>query len=261
MARLGQKIRELRKQHEISQEKLAELLKVSRSTVSQIENGERKVCAEELARLSGIFGISVDSLLDLKKEPVVVLRKDKKTKKTKSDIRINVPRKNLQKFKEVFLYILNKVGSKPNIGETVIYKLLYFIDFDFYEKYEEQLIGATYIKNRYGPTPIEFQDVMKLMIKSKEIVKVKNRYFEYPQTKYLPLKKADLSRLRAHEIEVIDEVLYKLSDMNATEISNYSHNDVPWLTTEDGGIVEYESVFYRIMPYSVRDNREDVQEG
>ena len=84
MARLGQKIRELRKQHEISQEKLAELLKVSRSTVSQIENGERKVCAEELARLSGIFSISVDSLLDLKKEPVVVLRKDKKTKKKKT---------------------------------------------------------------------------------------------------------------------------------------------------------------------------------
>jgi hypothetical protein len=41
--------------------------------------------------------------------------------------------------------------------------------------------------------------------------------------------------------------------MNAKEISDYSHNDVPWLTTEDGQPIEYESVFYRTRPYSVRE--------
>ena len=34
---------------------------------------------------------------------------------------------------------------------TVLYKLLYFIDFDYYEKFEEQLVGATYIKNHLDP--------------------------------------------------------------------------------------------------------------
>jgi len=259
MARLGQKIKRLREQHEISQEKLAELLKVSRSTVSQMENNERKVCADELVRLSEIFGVSVDSLLDLRKEPVVVLQESKKVKQTKPDIRINVPQKNLQKFKEVLLYLLNKVGSKPNIGETVIYKLLYFIDFDFYEKYEEQLIGATYIKNHFGPTPVEFQEIMKLMLRNKEIEKVRSQYFKYPQIKYLPLKKADLSQLKAHEIELIDDVLNRLSDMNASDISDYSHNDMPWVTTEDGGTIEYEAVFYRAAPYSIRVYEDDVQ--
>ncbi|GAJ05638.1 unnamed protein product, partial [marine sediment metagenome] len=38
----------------------------------------------------------------------------------------------------------------------------------------------------------------------------------------------------------------------ATEISNYSHKDVPWLTTNNGEIIDYESVFYRTKPYSVR---------
>jgi len=51
---------------------------------------------------------------------------------------------------------------------------------------------------------------------------------------------------------MIDSVLDKLSDMNATEISHYSHEDVPWLTTENGEIIEYESVFYRTKPYSMR---------
>jgi len=170
-----------------------------------------------------------------------------------TDIRINIPQKNIKKFKEVLLYILNKIGSKPNIGETVIYKLLYFIDFDYYERYEEQLIGATYIKNHHGPTPVEFREVIKEMINNKEVAKVLNDYFKYPQTKYLPLRKHDLSLLKATEIEVIDEVLNRLGDMNATQISDYSHNDVPWLTTEDKKAIEYESVFYRTAPYSVRE--------
>ena len=40
--------------------------------------------------------------------------------------------------------------------------------------------------------------------------------------------------------------------MNASQISAYSHNDVPWMTTKDGEAIEYESVFYRTPPYSVR---------
>lgn len=257
MINLAQRIKELREQSGISQQKLAEMLGVSRPTISQIESEARKISADELIKLSEIFNLSIESMLNLEKQPKVILRESKKAAKVKPQIRINVPQQNLEKFKEVLLYILNKAGSKPNIGETVIYKLLYFIDFDFYEKYEEQLIGATYIKNKYGPTPIEFKKIVdKLM--GKDIMQVKDNYFAYPQTKYLPLRKPDLTKLKAHEIEIIDEVLNKLSDMNAAQISKYSHNDVPWLTTEDGEVIEYESVFYRTPPYSVREYDEDI---
>jgi len=252
MVEIGQRTAELRKRAGISQQRLAEMLGVSRTTITQIEGGKRKVSADELAKFSDIYNLSVDNLLSLKEEPEVIFVGKQEEKKMGSSIRINVPQRNLEKFKEVLLYILNKVGSKPNIGETVLYKLLYFADFDFYEKYEEQLIGATYIKNHYGPTPVEFANIVDQII-DKEIIKVESKYFDYPQRKYLPLRKADLSRLKANEIEIIDKVLDKLSDMNAIQISEYSHNDVPWLTTEDNEVIEYESVFYRTPIYSVRD--------
>lgn len=251
-AQIGSRIKELRSQKGISQQRLAELLGVSRPTISQMESGERKISAEELDALADIFNISADSLLNKEEEPKVILQRGTRDRRLRSRIRINVPQKNMEKFKEVLLYILNRVGSKPNVGETVIYKLLYFIDFDFYEKYEEQLVGATYIKNNYGPTPLEFQKVVEQMA-DLELVRVKSTYFSFPQTKYLPLRKPDLTKLRANEIEVIDSVLNKLSDMNAGQISEYSHNDVPWLTAEDGGVIEYESAFYRVAPYSVRE--------
>ncbi len=257
--KLGKRIKKLREQVGYNQQKMAELLGVSRPTISNIENGERKVSTDELIKFSGIFDLPIEVLLDFKKEVEVILDDTKKKVETEPQIRINVPLKNLEKFKEVFLYILNNVGSKPNIGATTIYKLLYFIDFNFYEKYEEQLIGATYRKNRYGPTPLEFKEIVSKMIKEKEITRIKSKYFQYPQTKYLPLKRPDLSKLKANEIKVIDDVLNLLSDLNASQISEYSHNDIPWLTTEDQEIIEYESVFYRTSQYSVRDYNEDIQ--
>ncbi|MCQ9205743.1 MAG: DUF4065 domain-containing protein [Omnitrophica bacterium] len=259
--KLGARIRKLRDSFKLSQEDVAKKLGLSRVSLSQIENGERKMIAEEVAKLSAIFKIDADILLDLKKDIKVTIEKDYSMDTQKTDMRISVPQKNLGKFKEVLLYVLNKVGSKPNIGETVLYKLLYFIDFDFYEKYEEQLIGASYIKNHYGPTPVEFKEIIKEM-KDKDLVEVENQYFQYPQRKYLPLRPPDLSLLKANEVKVIDEILERLSDMNANQISEYSHGDVPWQTTDDGEIIDYESVFYRTMPYSVRkysDNEEDFQ--
>jgi transcriptional regulator with XRE-family HTH domain len=255
MISIGKRIKDLREGLGMSQQKLADMLDVARPTISQIESGDRKVCADEIVKLSQVFNISTDMLLDMKKSPEVALEEATKEPEQKPSLRINVPQKNLKKFREVLLYILNKAGSKPNIGETVVYKLLYFIDFDHYEKYEDQLIGATYIKNNYGPTPVEFAKIVKRMIDDKEIEKVESRYYDYPQTKYLPLRNPDLSVLNANELKTIEDVLNKLSEMNATQISEYSHGDVPWLTTEDGAKIEYEAVFYRTPSYSVRESR------
>ena len=249
---IGKRIKSLREEIGFSQEQLADNLGLRREAISNIENGKRKATVEELSKISKILNISLDVLIDASKDISVIISKEDKTVRKKPEIRINVPQKNLKKFKEVLLYILNKIGSRPNIGETVIYKILYFIDFDYYEKYEEQLIGATYQKNHYGPTPKEFIKIVKMM-EGKDLTKVQGKYFKHPQTKYLPLRQPDLSILNANEIQLIDNVLNKMSDMNASQISEHSHNDVPWLTTEDGKIIEYESVFYRTTPYSVRD--------
>ena len=166
--------------------------------------------------------------------------------------RVCTPKLNADVFKSVLLYMLNKVGAKPNVGETVIYKLFYFIDFDYYEKYEEQLTGATYIKNHHGPTPVEFARVVKKMLEAGEIMKVPGKYFGHDQKKYLPLKDADLSFLSAKQIKHIDAVLARLSDMNASQLSNYSHKDIPWVSAKEKKRLEYEAVFDRTGETSVR---------
>jgi len=179
-------------------------------------------------------------------------------KRVEPEIRISVPQQNIKKFKEILLYILEKVGARPQIGETAIYKLLYFIDFDYYEKYEEQLIGARYIKNHYGPTPVEFKEIVREMEDRGEVERIKSKYFQYEQKKYLPRRSPNLTAFSAREIALVDEVLNRLGGKNAKELSEYSHGDVPWKSHKEGEIIDYESVFYRDNAYSVREYQDEL---
>jgi transcriptional regulator with XRE-family HTH domain len=256
MNTLAKKIRCLREKAGMSQQELAVSLSLQRVSVTQIENGSREISANEIKKLAEIFQVSADLLLGLASEPEITLKVAEIMPEKKAAMRISVPQKNAAKFKEVLLYMLNAIGAKPNIGETALYKLLYFVDFNYYEKYEEQLIGATYIKNHFGPSPVEFKAIVDRMIEKKEVVKVVNKHFGYDQKKYLPLRKPDLGVLNAREKETIDAVICALSDKNAKELSEYSHNDVPWLTAHDGRPINYESVFYRTAPYSVREHED-----
>lgn len=255
---LAKFIQEQRKKRNLTQEFLASVLKISRPTYMQIEQGERELTISEAKKLAAVFDVSFENFLAGKATEHKVTFKEKPKQKSSSGLQIRITSKNLEKFKQVLLYVLGKVGGKPNIGETVLHKLLYFIDFDYYEKFEENLMGATYIKNYHGPTSVELKDVIANMQKNKEIEAMKSQYFKYEQRKYLPLKRPNLDKLSAREIEHIDEVLARLSDKNAKEIENYSHDDIPWKTAKDGQPLSYESVFYRDERYSVRNYDDEL---
>lgn len=249
---------ELRKINKLSQAFMAQKIGVSRASYIEIEKGTKELTISQAQKIADIFNISLESLISGKKTSEIEVSFSKeKIKEEKQEFRIDVPQKNLKKFKEVLLYILEKVGSKPNVGMTVLYKLLYFIDFDYYEKFEEQLIGATYIKNHFGPTPVEFKKIIENLESKGELETVKSKYFLHEQTKYLPRRQADISVLSAQEIKHIDEVLSRLSDKNAKELSDYSHEDIPWLVAKDNQQIEYEAVFYRTKETSVREYESD----
>ena len=255
----GKFIQQQREKHGMTQAYLALKLGISRPTYVQIERGKRDLTVNEAKKLAAIFGMRLDPFLCEEEAQYSVIIPSKKRAPHKSPgLQIRVTEKNLEKFKQVLLYVLGKVGSKPNVGETVLNKLLYFIDFDYYEKYEENLMGATYIKNHHGPTSIELGSILANMEENEEVEAVKSRYFKYHQKKYLPIKRPDMAGISAREIELIDDVLARLSDKNAKEIENYSHDDIPWKVAEEGKPLSYESVFYRDEKYSVRNYDDEL---
>jgi transcriptional regulator with XRE-family HTH domain len=256
---IGQRITELRKLKGLSQEDLAKSVKISRPSLAQIELGNRSVDILELQKLSLILEFSLDDFMSNDFSPNHDLDRVEENEVKYVEERISVPTLQINKFKNVLLYILERCAGKPNVGETVLYKLLYFTDFNYYELHEEHLTGATYRKLPYGPVPQKLDTITNQMMADGQLQRVKTTYHGYPQTRYLPLEKADLTQLKASEKDIIDKVIEQMSDWSANTISNYSHQDLPWLASKEGEEINYELSFYREAPYSVRNYGEEIE--
>ena len=257
---LGNFIREQRRKRLITQQGLASELGLSRATYAQVEVGKRELNVSEAIRLAEIFGMSLEDFLNEREQPspVIEIKKTGKKKPVKGQgIRISVPQEKAEKFKQVLLYILARIGARPNMGQTVLYKILYFIDFDYYERYEEQLVGAKYIKNTYGPSPLMFAKIIEELKKEDKIKEVRARFHGYDQMKYLVNPKdLDISSLSSRELEHINWEIRRLGDMTAAQISELSHLDTPWVVAGDRDELKYEHVFYRPRLTSVREYEE-----
>lgn len=240
---LGTLIKKYREEFEYSQEKLAEKMSLPRSAISLIESGKRDISSSKLVLLAKVFDLSIDELL----------YKDKCEKEINLKVKNEKPKFDKEKFKQILLYLIEKCGSKINVGKTVIYKLLYFIDFDYYELNEEYLTGELYRKIEHGPAPCHFEEIEKELLENKMIFKTVIDYHDYKQIKYIPLVKPNISLLTATEKEIIDNIIERLSSMNANQIEDYSHEDIPYEITADLDIIDYETVFYRKDLHSVRE--------
>lgn len=256
---IGQRITKLRKMKGLSQSELAMSINMSRPSLAQIELGNRGVNILELQQLSMALNFSLDYFMSEnfgKNQEINQVNEEQATYATE---RIAAPNLKVDKFKNVLLYILEKCAGKPNVGETVLNKLLYFSDFNYYELYEEHLTGALYKKLPFGPVPQKMDTIINQMIEHGTLQRVKTIYHGYPQTRYLPLEKADLKSLKASETDILDRVIEQMSDWSAVAISHYSHKDLPWIASKNGEEINYELAFYREAPFSVRNYGDEIE--
>ena len=254
-------IRQLRDNAGKSQETIAEAIGIARATYASLEAGRRPPNLDEMTKLAEYYQIAPSALIDgvagIVSEPVVEYVREASV----NDIepREIDPQVNPEKLREVLLYILNKIGAKPNVGEAVLYKLLYFIDMDYYEKYGRSITGLTYIHNTYGPSPMaDFKSIVNDMVEHGELEILETKYFKNNQKKYLPNKTADLAQLDARELQHVDEELLRLADKSATELSELSHQDTPWIVTPQGKPIDYRGVFYRTYRTAVTEFEDEL---
>lgn len=165
---------------------------------------------------------------------------------------------NPEKFKAMIHYIISRCQFKNNLGRVVLFKLLYFSDFDNYEIYEKSISGETYIRKRMGPVPSHFSSAINELIYEGKINESSELVINYPKYKYSCLKEPDINLLSSEEIQVIDDTINRISHFLSKEISEYSHGDIPWRLAKEGEPLNYESVFYRDPEYSVREYDDEL---
>ena len=172
-------------------------------------------------------------------------------------------RADKNKLKSLILYIIREHNNQ-NLTETKLQKLLYFCDFDFYEKANKPLTGYTYAKNHFGPTVMELPTVLhELESEGKIRIHKGVNYHGTPQTTFSledpgvePEKSFDES-----ELLVIGEVNKVYSGLTPRQISNLSHIDFPYAATEKiGQNIEYDLVRYREEPGEVTEDNSEAKQ-
>ena len=239
---LGERIKNWREERDLSQEQFARAIELSRVAISEIERGNRGIEATELMRIAKFFDVNTDTLLiDDKTDKSVLIKNNFKF--------------DSKKLKNVLLYILERCGGKPNIGETVLYKLLYFIDFDNFEINGYPLTGLNYINFQFGPVPTvkEYRTVVEEMLKAGQLKIFSQEYYGLSQKRYVALENYEEDSFNLREVRVIDSVINRLSDMSARQIEEYVHEDAPWKLTQDKQVIPYFLAFERSAPYARND--------
>lgn len=73
-----------------------------------------------------------------------------------------MPRINEKKYKNIILFFANKIRN-GTLGKLKMMKILYFLDFDFFEKYDTSVTGDEYLRFENGPVPRMAEKMLKKM--------------------------------------------------------------------------------------------------
>jgi len=153
---------------------------------------------------------------------------------------------NQKKYQNAILYLCRKLGNEVH-GKKKLAKLLYFVDFDLYEKRQKSLTGDVYKAFPMGPFPSRLEEITADMAKEKllSVDNIKERD-DYNATEvYRCLKEPDISVFEEEERKMLDRVVTKYGHLNGKQLEDLSHNEAPYIGTELRKEIPYELAFYR----------------
>jgi len=157
----------------------------------------------------------------------------------------NMPKISEKKYKEVILYLAEKLGGEIK-GKKKLAKLLYFVDFDFFEKFQKSLTGDIYKALPMGPFPITMEKVLTDMVDEKKItIKFEKEKADYNPTEIYKVEKKMEVNFSKEEQRILDRVVLKYGHLSGKQLEDLSHAEAPYIGTAPNQEIAYELSFYR----------------
>lgn len=149
---------------------------------------------------------------------------------------------NKDKYKNAILFFASTV---PNVGRVKLNKLLYFSDFDHFEKYGESVTGETYQNDKLGPVPTHIEQMIGEMEAKEEAEVVAEAVIDFVRYHLVPRIHYNPSIFKPSEMEILATISEKWGHHTAKELVIASHGEAPWLATRDGETIPYALAHYR----------------
>jgi uncharacterized phage-associated protein len=149
-----------------------------------------------------------------------------------------------EKLKQAALLFIH-IANNGMLGKTKLFKLLYYADFDHFERTGVPITGETYIRLDYGPFP-EHGELILTQLEDEEAIKIETvTVGNYLKFTYQALIDVDISIFTADEIKTLIDVAVKWARHNATEMVAATHGEAPWIATAPKEPISYSLAYYR----------------
>src|SRR3989339_581470 len=150
-----------------------------------------------------------------------------------------------KKYQEVILYLTEKLGGEIK-GKKKLAKLLYFVDFDFFEKFQKSLTGDVYKALPMGPFPVTMEKVLNNMVNEEKItIKLEKERIDYNPTEIYRVKKKMAGNFSKEERQILDRVVLKYGHLSGKQLEDLTHAEAPYIGTAPNQEIAYELAFYR----------------
>lgn len=160
-------------------------------------------------------------------------------------------RLDTEKYLEVLEYLLrseNEGGANnATLGKVKLMKLLYYADFDHFEKHGTSVTGDSYRKLDYGPVPRNADRMLNELLRQERLNVSKQQqyhFWRYAYTLHLPNEWRP-ERLSHEEGRTLAEVVERWRNHTTQSIVRASHGEPPWKLVEYGEEIPYYLVHFR----------------
>lgn len=255
---LPEEIRRIREQYGLSQRSFAKLLNWGDKTICRYENGSIQDKAHNSLLL---FLRKPENMRTYLTENEIVFDKKQKEQlldtvdELEHNTEYQADRHVFERFfsnrpceengykafdyEKLCAMVLFFAHKSAELLKTKLMKLLNYSDMIFYKENGISISGVRYAHFPYGPVPENF-DILLGMMAADHIAHIEVSYINgYEFHQVVPESNVPKGILSGSEVEVLERIYEKFKDFGSAEISDYSHKEKGYISTEQGEVISY----------------------
>jgi len=150
---------------------------------------------------------------------------------------------NAEKFANAVVYIAQMC---PGSTKLTVCKHLYLADKEHLVRYGRPILGDHYHKLPHGPAPTRGLDILRGRALAAEGALLE-KYVSIIGNSVHPRRPANRKVFSKSDLEVLDWVIEKYGEWDASSLRDLTHKQAPWRDTEDSCPIDY-ALFFEDRP-------------
>ncbi len=151
---------------------------------------------------------------------------------------------NAEKLEQAMLFFVSR-STDDGLPKTKLMTLLYFADFDHFERYDVPITGSIYVKWKHGPAPDDAKVAIAKLC-NREMITITNvregeNELHQITTQFVP----NLAVFEPNERAILEQTVVEYMPYTGEQLSAMAHNEAPWIAVAPYEQIPYYLAYYR----------------